>query len=222
MRLIRFRCAALLSAALLALPTAARAQDAPPEPRDAPASRESRAAKTATFLAGGAAGLIVHEAGHIAMGLALDANPGFKRLDYGVIPFFAVTHDSVTRRRELLISASGFLAQHAANEWLLMRDASGRGLRQQRAPFKKGWLIFNLATSAVYTAAALGRFGPAERDTRGIAISAGDDGVPEPVVGVLILAPAVLDGVRYWKDDPAWARWGSRALKAGMLLLALD
>lgn len=219
MPLIPFRCAAFLSAALLALPLVARAQDAPKGPPD---SRDSRASRAATFLAGGAAGLIVHEAGHIAMGIALDANPGFKRLDYGVIPFFAVTHGPVTRRRELLISASGFLAQHAANEWLLMRDESGRGLRHQRAPFKKGWLTFNLATSAVYTAAALGRFGPPERDTRGIAVSAGEDGMPEPVVGILILAPAVLDGVRYWKDDPAWARWCARALKAGMLLLALD
>ena len=174
-----------------------------------------------TFLGGGAAGLVVHEAGHVATGLALGADPGFRRLDYGVIPFFAVTHDTVSRGREFAISASGFLAQHAANEWLLRRDDAGRGLRAQSAPFKKGWLTFNLATSAVYTVAALAETGPPERDTRGIAVSAGDDGVPEPVVGVLILAPAVLDGVRYFRDDPAWARWSSRAVKAGLLLLAI-
>ena len=35
------------------------------------------------FLAGGAAGLIVHEGGHLAAGFAFNANPGFERLDYG-------------------------------------------------------------------------------------------------------------------------------------------
>lgn len=197
----RFRFAALLSLLLLP-PAPARAQ-------------------VGAFLAGGAAGLIVHEAGHVATGLVLDANPGFTRLDYGVIPFFAVTHDPVSRRREYLISSSGFFAQHAASEWLLGRDAAGRSLRGRASAFRKGWLTFNLATSALYTAAALGRFGPPERDTRGMAVSAGDDGIAEPAVGVLILVPAVLDGVRYLRDDPAWARWSSRAVKAGLLLIAI-
>jgi hypothetical protein len=167
--------------------------------------------RTVTFLAGAATGLVVHEAGHILTGAALGANPGFKRLDYGVIPFFAVTHDGVSRRREYVISSSGFHAQHAANEWLLGGPSS---------TFKKGWLTFNLATSAVYTAAALGTFGPPERDTLGMAGNAGRDGIDEPVIGVLILVPAALDGIRYMKNDPAWARWTSRAVKAGLVLIA--
>ena len=77
------------------------------------------------------------------------------------------------------------------------------------------------SSSTGYTAAALGTFGPPERDTRGMAVSAGDDGIPEPVIGVLILAPAALDGWRYLKKDPAWARWTSRALKAGLLIVAI-
>jgi len=164
-----------------------------------------------TFLAGGAAGLVVHEAGHVAAGLVFDANPAFTRIDYGIIPFFAISHDQVSRRREYLISSSGFFAQHAANEWLLR----GAGT------FEKGWLTFNLATSAVYSVAAFGRFGPPERDTRGMAVSVGANGIPEPVIGVLILAPAVLDGVRCFRDDPAWARWSSRVLKAGLLVIAV-
>jgi hypothetical protein len=175
-------------------------------------------ARVLRFLGGGAAGLVVHEAGHIAAGLAAGANPGFRRLEYGVVPFFAITHDPVSRRREYVIASSGFHAQHLANEWLLGR---GPGLRRTDSAFKKGWLTFNLATSAVYTAAALGRFGAPERDTLGIARYAGDDGIAEPIVGVLILVPAALDGVRYAYDDPAWARWGSRAVKAGLVLLAV-
>ena len=172
------------------------------------------------FIAGGAAGLIVHESGHIATGLATGGNPGFKRLDYGFIPFFAITHDPVSRRREYIIASSGFHAQHLANELLLRRASSGEGLRSRNSAFRKGWLTFNLATSVVYTAAALGTFGAPERDTLGMARYAGDDGVREPVIGVMILVPAALDGVRYVYDDPAWARWTSRAVKAGLLLLA--
>ena len=199
----RFRCVAHLSLACAALtltPAGASAQDVP---------------NLLRFLAGGAAGLVVHEAGHITTGALLDAHPGFKRIDYGFIPFFAISHDDVSRRREYLISSSGFHAQHLANEWLIKREATSK------SPFRKGWLTFNLAASAVYTAAAAGTFGPQERDTRGMAISVGSGGIPEPVIGVLILAPAALDGVRYFRNDPAWARWTSRALKAGLLLLAI-
>ena len=209
----RFRRAALLSVLLAAFgPAEARAQSAE-------GNRENSTGKSlGEFLAGGLTGLVVHEAGHLATGLALGADPGFKRLDYGFIPFFAVTHEPVSRGREFVISASGFLAQHGANEWLL---SHGPPLRTTSSAFRKGWLTFNLATSAVYTVAAFGQMGPPERDTRGIAVSAGNDGVPEPVVGVFIVVPAVLDGVRYAYDDPAWARWTSRAVKAGLLLLAV-
>lgn len=196
----RFRYAALLSLLALAAPGDARAQDA---------------GQVLRFLAGGAAGLVVHEAGHVTAGLVLDAGPGLKRIDYGFIPFFAISHDPVSRRREYLISSSGFHAQHLANEWLIRRDATSK------SAFRKGWLTFNLAASSVYTAAALGRFGPPERDTRGMAVSVGPGGIPEPVIGILIVAPAALDGIRYFRNDPAWARWSSRAVKAGLLLIAI-
>ena len=185
---------------MLSAPGAAHAQDA---------------GQILRFIAGGAAGLVVHEAGHVATGALAGANPGVKRLDYGVIPFFAISHDAVSRRREYLISSSGFHAQHLANEWLVRRESTSK------SPFRKGWLTFNLATSAVYTAAAVGTFGPPERDTRGMAVSVGPDGIAEPVFGVLILAPAALDGIRYFKGDPKWARWTSRALKAGLLLISV-
>lgn len=205
-----YLCAALASVALLACVETAHAQVKPVKP----------VKRVLRFLGGGAAGLVVHEAGHIATGLAMGANPGFKRLDYGFIPFFAITHDTVSRRGEYIIASSGFHAQHFANELLLRRGSSGAGLRARDSAFRKGWLTFNLATSAVYTAAALGRFGAPERDTLGMARFAGDDGVPEPAIGVMLLVPAALDGVRYVYDDPAWARWTSRAVKAGLVLLA--
>lgn len=183
---------------MLSAPAAAQEPAAPASAK--PVEQSRPLTRVLTFLAGGAAGLVVHEAGHV----------------------FAVTHDPVSRRREYAIASSGFFAQHMANEWLLWRGpAHAASLRASSAPFRKGWLTFNLATSALYTAAALGTFGPAERDTRGMAVSAGRDGTPEPVIGVLILVPAALDGVRYMKNDPAWARWASRAVKAGLVLIAV-
>ena len=89
-------CAALASVALFACVSAAHAQDR--QGRQVKPGKQVK--QVLGFLGGGAAGLVVHEAGHIATGLAMGAGPGFKRLDYGVIPFFAITHDSVSRRRE--------------------------------------------------------------------------------------------------------------------------
>ncbi|MBA3948571.1 MAG: hypothetical protein H0X44_01335, partial [Acidobacteria bacterium] len=174
----------LASLLVAASPGPSRAQDAPAQK---PEQQASRARGIVAFLAGGAAGLIAHEGGHIVTGFVQGANPGFRRLDAGVIPFFAVTHDPVSRRGEYVIASSGFHAQHLANEVLLWRGAPGPTPRSGSA-FRKGWLTFNLATSTVYTVAALGEFGPGERDTLGMATYAGDGGVPEPLIGVLILA----------------------------------
>ncbi|MEZ5316698.1 MAG: hypothetical protein R2752_04800 [Vicinamibacterales bacterium] len=169
------------------------------------------------FLAGGAAGLAIHESGHVIAGLAFGARPSVGALDSGPIPFFAIRHAPVTRRQEFVISSAGFWMQHAGSEWIL---TARPGIRRESAPLLKGVFAFNLATSAVYGVTAFSRRGPSERDTRGMAISLGHDGVPEPVIGVLVLAPAVLDGYRYLRPDARWAVWGSRVAKlAGVLVV---
>jgi hypothetical protein len=43
----------------------------------------------------------------------------------------------------------------------------------------------------------------------------------EPWIGALILAPAVLDAIRYYRPDAKWATWGSRGVKVGMVLLVI-
>jgi len=184
--------------------------------QSAPAPR-GRVRRTLIFLAGGATGLGVHELGHVVTSAAFGANPRVKGIDGSLVPFFAIVHDPVPRRKEFVISSSGFWMQHLGSELILSR---AQDLRERSAPFAKGVLAFNLGTSVVYGAAAFTRRGPAERDTRGMAVSLGDDGVPEPVVGVLVLAPAVLDGYRYLRPNEAWARWLSRSLKVlGVVLM---
>jgi hypothetical protein len=124
----------------------------------------------------------------------------------------------VTRRKEFVISSAGFWMQSGGSEWLLTQRPH---LKDQHAPFLKGLLAFNLGTSVFYSVAAFGSLGPPERDTRGMAVSMGKDGVPEPLVGVLVLAPAALDAYRYRHPDARWAIWTSRAVKVASVALTI-
>ncbi len=166
------------------------------------------------FFAGAALGLGLHESGHLVCDAAFGAHPGVRKVSAGFIPFFAITHEPVTPLQEFTISSAGFWVQHAGSEVLLSRRPY---LRAERAPVAKGLLAFNVLTSVMYAGAAFARHGPAERDTRGMAVSAD---IPEPWIGASILAPAVLDSARYFHPRSRALRWASRGAKvAGALLL---
>jgi hypothetical protein len=167
----------------------------------------------ARFLAGGALALAMHEGGHLAFDIAFDASPAVKRVSFGPLPFFAITHEPVSPAREFAISSAGFWVQHASSEIILTRHPR---LREQRAPVMKGILAFNVLASVAYAGAAFARTGPAERDTRGMALTAG---VGEPVIGAIILTPALLDAARYYKPEGRWLSWASRTAKVGGALL---
>lgn len=199
-----------LAVALLLHPDAARAQQQSE-------ARDVHPAATATItLAGAATALVAHEAGHLLFGVIFDADPGFQRVEFKGIPFFALTHrPDLSPRREFAISSAGFWVQHATNEWLLTKRPR---LRQERAPFAKGMFGFNLVISATYSVAAFARTGPAERDTRGMAVTTGID---ERWIGAVVLAPAVFDVWRYYDPDARLPVWLSRAAKIGGVLLIL-
>ena len=167
----------------------------------------------ARFFAGAALGLGFHESAHLIADEAFKANPGVRKVSAGFIPFFAITHEPVTPTKEFIISSAGFWTQHIGSEITLSRHPQ---LRQEHAPVLKGLLVFNVVTSGIYSGAAFARRGPAERDTRGMALSADVD---EPWVGVTILAPAVLDAARYYRPNSRILRWASRATKVGGTLL---
>ena len=170
------------------------------------------------FLAGGLTGLAVHESGHVMTGALFGAHPGTERISYAGIPFFAVTHEPVSRTREFIISSAGLWMQHAGSEVILSKRPN---IRKESAPFLKGMLAFNTATSAVYATAAFGKLGPPQRDTLGMAVSLGQRGWREPSVGVFILTPAALDVYRYFRPDQKWAVWASRGSKAVFMALVL-
>ena len=166
------------------------------------------------FLAGAGLGLVMHESGHLVFDAIFGADPRIKGVRFGPFPFFAITHRSdLSPRREFAISSAGFWVQDLSSEWILTRRPS---IRDAHAPIAKGVLAFNVLNSAGYAMVAFARAGPFERDTRGMAAAAGVD---ERAIGALVLAPAVFDAVRYFKPDARWAKWASRAAKAGSVLL---
>lgn len=163
------------------------------------------------FAAGAVSGFAIHEASHLTLDLVFDAEPRLKGVHFGPLPFFAVTHRSgLPPRREALISGAGFFSQHVFAEAALSRQTPGESL----STFEKGGLAFHVAASAAYAGAALARYGPFERDTRGIADATGSD---ERLIGVLVLAPAVFDTWRFLRPNSKTARWGSRLTKAAFL-----
>ena len=193
-------------------------QDGQPAPHESTtrddASGGGTAGRTARFLLGGAAGLGLHESGHLLFDGLFGVRPMIKRVDFGGIPFFAITHRAgLPPRQEFTITSAGFWSQQLSSEIMLSRRPH---LRDERAPIRKGLLAFNVIASLAYGAAAMAKAGPFERDTRAMADALG---VNEPWVGGLVLTPACLDAWRYFHPEARWAKWVSRGVKVGMVLL---
>ena len=180
------------------------------------ASSEHPAASVGKFLAGGALGLVAHESGHLLFDGLFDADVSIKKVSFHGLPFFAITHQSgLPPWQEFVIDSAGFWMQHAGSEIKLSKRPQ---LQREHAPLLKGVLAFNVLASVAYAGAAFAETGPEERDTRGMADAIG---WKEPVIGALVLAPAILDAVRYFKPDAKWARWSSRGVKVGLVLLVV-
>jgi len=211
----RCRCARGGAAVMLALTisTSAQAQQTSADPATAKAKI---AVDLMGFVAGGLLGLGLHESGHLVFDELFDAQPDLKGVHFRPIPFFAIAHrGNLTPRREFIVSSAGFWMQEGTGEWLLTRRPDLRG---ERAWLTKGVLAFNVLNSIGYALVAFARAGPAERDTRGMAAAIH---VNEPVIGALVLTPALLDSYRCFNRGPRWAAWTSRAAKTGRALLVI-
>ena len=179
-------------------------------------AQESAGERFGKVLLGGAAGLGLHEAGHLVANWAFEEKVVVKKVSYKGIPFFALSHaPDLSPRREYVVSSAGFWTQYLYSEQILTHHPN---LKNEESPFRKGMLTFHVVTSLVYAGAALGRTGPIERDTRGMATSRRID---ERWIGVMVLAPALLDVYRYFNADARWATWASRGVKMGSVALVL-
>src|SRR4051812_26349730 len=129
-------------------------------------AQDISARDVASFFAGAAVGLGLHESSHLVLDSAFGADPGIRKVNAGFIPFFAITHHAVTPGKEFLISSAGFWMQEGGNEVILARHPD---LRHEHLPFTTGLFAFNVLTSVMYAGTAFVRHGPVERDTNGMA-----------------------------------------------------
>ena len=179
-------------------------------------AQDSAGSRFGRVLLGGAAGLAIHESGHLVANWAFDEKVVVKKVNYKGIPFFALSHaPDLSPRREYVVSSAGFWAQSLYSEQILTHHPN---LKNEQSPLRKGLLTFHVATSLVYAGAAFGKTGPTERDTRGMASSRR---VSERWIGVMVIAPALLDAYRYFNPDARWAAWASRGAKMGSVALVL-
>jgi hypothetical protein len=177
---------------------------------------QSAVSKFGRVILGGAAGLGLHEAGHLVANWAFEEKVKIKKVDYKGIPFFALSHaPDLSPRREYVVSSAGLWTQYLYSEQILTHHPN---LKNEESPFRKGMLAFHVVTSLVYSGAAFGKTGPVERDTRGMASSRRID---ERWIGAMVLAPALLDMYRYFNPEARWATWTSRGVKMGSVVLVL-
>jgi hypothetical protein len=168
------------------------------------------------LLLGGGAGLVLHESGHLIADWAFEEKVVVQKVDWKGIPFFALGHAAnLSPRREFTVSAAGFWSQYLYSEQILTHHPD---LRHEQSPVRKGILTFHVVTSLIYAGAAFGHTGPVQRDTRGMADALH---INERWLGVLVLAPAMLDTYRYFNPDARWAAWSSRGVKMGSVALVL-
>jgi hypothetical protein len=215
-----------MAGGLLAHGSTARAEEAP-----APEAAVTWGSVAVTA-SGFATAFLAHEACHGLANLAMGNAPTLEPVRFlGLVPFFAlspgfscnrgtcVRRDGTPfppgQRGYATIVSAGLVCQELTDEIVL--TARPR-LREERAPFLKGMLLFNTATSVAYGLANLARIEPPAGDLRSLdQVSR----VPHGVFAALIIGTAALDLARYFLPDSGWLPWVSRGSKAATVGLVV-
>jgi hypothetical protein len=232
--------AACAVGALLAPGPAARAGEGPAPITDVqqepfplpPEFTDVTVGSVAVTAAGFLTAFVVHEACHGVANLAMGNVPTIQPVRFlGFVPFFAVSpgitcNQGTCLRRDgspfapgprgyAVIVSSGLICQEVTDEIIL---STRPAIRQERAPFLKGMLLFNTAASVAYGIANLTGIEPPEGDLRGIeSVSP----VPRGVWAAAILGTAALDVARYFLPESQWLPWvsrGSKVVTLGMVV----
>jgi hypothetical protein len=189
-------------------------------------------ASVALTAAGFVTAFVVHEACHGVANLAMANVPTLEPVTFlGFLPFFAVSPnitcvDGDCWKRDgspfapgpngyAFIVSSGILCQEVTDEIILTGNPR---IRYETAPFLKGMLLFNTATSVAYGIANLLRIEPPEGDLHGLDKL---PGMPHGVFAALVLGTAALDVARYFLPDVGWLPWvsrGSKVLTVGVVV----
>lgn len=204
----------------LPLVPAARAQKESPK-RPPPFVRPSGYPKEADFrrftdylflLLGAGTGLVLHEGGHVLMDYAVGAEPTFVPVKLGPFPFFAIQPSHLeTNQQRYTVAMTGFMMQDIYSELILHIDPR---LREHHHPFLKGMLAFHVLLNTGYAITGFANIGPAQSDVNTMARSLG---VPPWSIGLMLIAPALVDTYRYFVPDSRWAPWVSMGSKLTMI-----
>ncbi len=197
---------------------------ADPAPGGIPELTDVTPASVALTAAGFVTAFVVHEACHGVANLAMANVPTLEPVRFlGFLPFFAVSpniqcRDGTCLRRGgepfqpgppgyAFIVSSGILCQEITNEIILTEHPR---IRYESAPFLKGMLLFNLATSVAYGIANLAGIEPPQGDLHALDTIGG---IPHGVFAAVVLGTAALDVARYFLPDVGWLPWVSRGSK---------
>ena len=197
---------------------------ADPAPGGIPEFTDVTPASVALTAAGFVTAFVVHEACHGVANLAMANVPTLEPVRFlGFLPFFAVSpniqcRDGTCLRRGgepfqpgppgyAFIVSSGILCQEITNEIILTEHPR---IRYESAPFLKGMLLFNLATSVAYGIANLAGIEPPQGDLHALDTIGG---IPHGVFAAVVLGTAALDVARYFLPDVGWLPWVSRGSK---------
>ena len=158
----------------------------------------------AWFFLGAASGFVAHEMGHMFTDFILGKSVNFVPVQLGPFPFFAIQPCcNLTRQEQYAVASAGFMVQYVNSELILWISPR---IRSQRHAFLKGVLALDIGLSIGYAISAFLPDGiaPAQSDTGTMARALG---IPQWQVGLMILAPAMVDIYRYLVPTSVWAPW---------------
>jgi len=147
----------------------------------------------ATFLSGVAAGILVHETGHVAVAAAHGIGVGLHNLSI-IYPGARMTD-----REHLRIASAGIQAQWLLSEALLRGYERQKEKEPSLGAFKTGLVVSHLATTAAYLTVLKDN---AEGDLLGMSDASG---LSTDQLAALVAIPAALDAWRLFGEDvPSW------------------
>jgi len=183
------------------------------------------------LIAGGAAGFVLHESAHVLVAESFNLHPHVGTRSKPV-PFIVIRYDLITfkdssgethyldrngtpisdgAQKKFAIASAGINSQNLTSELILTLDPN---IREERRPFLKGVLAFDILTSMGY--AVFGRLDP-DGDLKGMSDASGINNV---AIAGLVFLPAAIDLYRYYYPDSVWAPWAARGAKAYLLGLS--
>lgn len=171
---------------------------------------------------GATSGFVGHELGHVIADVQTFHHPTFHGTKTGPFYFFAIQPccGTLSNAEEYFIASAGLTVNNVASEIILQTLPD---IRSRHSPFLKGVLLVDVGLSVGYAISGFVQSArpqgfPAQSDVGSMSRALG----AQPwQVGLMVLAPAVVDTYRYFFPHSYWAPWvslESKLLMTGVVL----